>query len=65
MTKRLMTITFTAAPVSISISTGPCGILRVFFNIYEMINSLVPRVNIKAVAPGLLLISNTGAVTLS
>jgi len=63
--KRLMTITFTAAPVSISISTGPSGSLRGFFNIEEMINAGVPLVNIKAVAAGLLLISNTGAVALS
>jgi len=53
MMKRLMTITFTAAPVSISISTGPSGSLRGFFNIDERINPLGPFVNIKAVAAAL------------
>ncbi len=64
MMNRVMTSTFTTAPVSINISTGPWGNLRSIFAIDERINSLGPLVNIKTWLWELASGCNTKAVTL-
>ncbi len=63
MMKRVMTTTFTKAPVSISISTGPWGILRSDFAIATRINPFARVVNIKAGAGGLICDFNANTIT--